>query len=67
MLPPPPLLFEEAAESDGGEARTVTIAGTRATEYTRGAEKPSLQLAPGALPRRYQATRLCLPGSKEVT
>jgi hypothetical protein len=56
---------EEA--SDAGEARTVTSAGARATGKARGAENPSLQLAPGAFPLRYQATRLCFPGSSEVT
>ena len=65
-----PLLEEEedeAEESDAGEARTVTSAGALATEKASGAENPSLQLAPAALPLRYQATRLCFPGSKEVT
>ena len=58
--------FEGAAERDAGEARTATSAGARETEKERGAENPSLQLAPGAPPRRYQTTRLRLPGSKEV-
>ena len=66
---PPLLLFpeEEAADSDGGEARTVTSAGARATEYESGAEKPSLQVAPAAPFRKTQATRLCFPGKSEVT